>query len=167
MNTVLDDNKKLCLQSGEIIKMSDSMTMMFETEDLNEASPATVSRVGMVFLEQKRLGTEPLVLSWLNTLPVSLRQGNDDSEGESDVFSAAQQRLLDLHHYFQEPFVFCLRNDCRIPAPVTDSELCMNTLRIMQSFLFSVFGTENKIKDPLKPIEGCFFFSLLWGKRLV
>ena len=66
MNTVLDDNRTLCLPNGERIKLNgETMRTLFEVEDLSEASPATVSRCGMVWIAAEDLGWRPYVQTWL------------------------------------------------------------------------------------------------------
>ena len=52
---------------------SQVMTIMFEVQDLAVASPATVSRCGMVYLEPSILGLAPFVRCWLNSVPETIR----------------------------------------------------------------------------------------------
>ena len=50
LNSVLDDNHLLTLPTGERISFGNNVNFIFETNDLSFASPATVSRMGMIFL---------------------------------------------------------------------------------------------------------------------
>lgn len=63
LNTVLDDSKMFCLTNGERIRLNDDSNVMFETRDLNQASPATVSRCGMVYFSNEFLGNENVFIS--------------------------------------------------------------------------------------------------------
>ncbi|EPY20242.1 dynein heavy chain, axonemal [Strigomonas culicis] len=67
MNTVLDDNKMLTLNSGERISLNPTVSMLFEVQDLSQASPATVSRCGMVYFNVEDLGWKPFVNTWLQS----------------------------------------------------------------------------------------------------
>jgi len=50
MNSVMDDNKLLTLASNERISLKPHMKMFFEIRDLRFATPATVSRAGILYI---------------------------------------------------------------------------------------------------------------------
>jgi len=64
LNTVLDDNKILTLANAERIPMTDNTKMVFEVENLNNASPATVSRCGIIYVSASDLFWRPLIDTW-------------------------------------------------------------------------------------------------------
>ena len=64
MNSEMDDNKLLTLINGDRIPLTNTMTLLFEVEDLAVASPATVSRAGMIYMDVDEMGYMPFVESW-------------------------------------------------------------------------------------------------------
>ncbi|XP_073997627.1 dynein beta chain, ciliary-like isoform X3 [Rhodnius prolixus] len=65
LNTVMDDNKVLTLASNERIALTPSMRLLFEISNLRTATPATVSRAGILYINPTDLGWTPYVRSWL------------------------------------------------------------------------------------------------------
>jgi dynein heavy chain len=129
MNTVLDDNRKLCLMSGEVISMSANMNMIFEPMDLAVASPATVSRCGMVYLQPHEMGWMHLYTSWKNKLPT--RFGEDQIKVLDQLVNVVIQPTLD--------YIFA---HTKVTTPVEEQCLVVGMLRIWRALL-KVFDDEN------------------------
>ncbi|MED6232426.1 Dynein heavy chain 10, axonemal, partial [Ataeniobius toweri] len=69
MNSVMDDNKLLTLANGERIRLQSHCALLFEVGHLQHASPATVSRCGMVFVDPKNLRYTPYWQRWVASRP--------------------------------------------------------------------------------------------------
>lgn len=73
LNSVLDDNKLLTLPSGWRIQFGSNVNFIFETHDLINASPATISRMGIIKFSSEDLPAQSLIDPWI------LMQQNEDT----------------------------------------------------------------------------------------
>uniref|UniRef100_A0A8C0JJ04 Dynein axonemal heavy chain 9 n=1 Tax=Canis lupus dingo TaxID=286419 RepID=A0A8C0JJ04_CANLU len=76
LNTVMDDNKVLTLASNERIPLNPTMRLLFEISHLRTATPATVSRAGILYLNPADLGWNPPVSSWIDKREIQTERAN-------------------------------------------------------------------------------------------
>jgi dynein heavy chain len=141
--------------SGEIIQLANSDSLIFEPMDLEAASPATVSRCGMIYMEPESLGWEPLLLSWLNTLP----------EFTPDY---VKDHLRELFGRFVPTLLHLVRKGgLKEHSPTTNSGLVRSAMNLIDSLL-DEYKEEKYIKTftpntQLSRIEGIFTFGMTWS----
>ena len=169
MNTVLDDNKKLCLNSGEIIPLSETNRIMFEVEDLAVASPATVSRCGMIYVEPQYLLPDrlkpdkadktPLFTSWLAQLPSPISDHKDE--------------LKKLINQYVVPMTELLRLEMSQPIPAVMPNTVAGIMRLLDCLFLPYIPDAGAEPDAEKEaaakaalptlIAPFFFFALTWA----
>lgn len=74
LNSVLDDNKLLTMPNGVRIQFGDNVNFLFETHSLEFASPATVSRMGIIYLSEEDVDPKSAVATWLTEQPEEHRE---------------------------------------------------------------------------------------------
>ncbi|KAL0274316.1 UNVERIFIED_CONTAM: hypothetical protein PYX00_006769 [Menopon gallinae] len=144
LNSVLDDNKTLTLANGDRIVMAPNSKLVFEPDNVDNASPATVSRMGMVFMSASVLPWTPILEGWLKKRP----------EGEANLLRSYFMKIYgDLHTYLQTKLIAKMA--------------ILEALYIRQccDVLEGLIDTKDEELRPLSDshLERFFLFSLMWS----
>lgn len=146
MNSVMDDNKMLTLASNERIPLKSYMRMIFEIRDLKYATPATVSRAGILYISTDD-GSQwrSIVGSWVRSRPDDLMEDKD--------------REI-IHGMFEKYLPVCLKyfaTDLQGVVPCNDISISISVLRLLETVL-----TRAVVLDA-NAFETAFVFCLIWG----
>lgn len=151
LNTVLDDNKMLCLANSERIKLTAWVHMVFEVQDLAQASPATVSRCGMVYIDPGELGWRPLVLSWRTTI--------------SHIPEPLMDYLVTLFDAYLENTLLFARRKCTALIKQVDvskvSMLCSLLMTLTKDIKPPLIGMDIEVGKQV--LCRLFIWSMLWS----
>jgi dynein heavy chain len=160
LNSVLDDSMTLCLSNGKRIKLRMDIRALFEVQDVNQASPATVSRMGMVYLDKD-------VIHPLHLLRTKLR-----TEFEECPLTPEQEDFFftRMDNHFDK-FMAYFRKSSREPVKTLNNNLITSLVRIIKSFFVNqefktrfVPEDEDLIGEQEKSQLGkIFMFAVAWS----
>ncbi|ESN95628.1 hypothetical protein HELRODRAFT_86536 [Helobdella robusta] len=144
LNSVLDDTKKLTLANGDRIPMAVNCKIIFEVHNIDNASPATVSRNGMVFMSSSCLEWRPILQGWLLTR----------SSSESEILLALFDKI------YQDIVNFGYGN-------LTKKMDVLQCMEIKQAIdlLEGLIGSQTDRSTHLTTnhLQKIFIFSLMWS----
>lgn len=173
LNTVLDDNRVLTLANGGRVFMKETVKMIFEVENLNNASPATVSRCGQIYISSTDLGYLPIMESWVQqrTDVKKPTAGADDAlitEKEIDkLFRPPESAIVQniLSKYFEDYKVIEVIDQLTVKNPVVKlfPVLKMTMTLNMLNGLIPVLQGKNSRKYSESDYNKAILYAIIWG----
>ncbi|CAG9772859.1 unnamed protein product [Ceutorhynchus assimilis] len=150
MNSVMDDNKVLTLINSDRITMPEQVSLLFEVGDLSVASPATVSRCGMVYNDYKDWGWEPFVHSWINSQKA---KGARFQEVVLRYFKSYLSLILEFKRF-----------NCSEPVECCEINLVSSLCKLLEIFCCKETGMNPADEDRFDEyIRNWFLFCIIWS----
>uniref|UniRef100_A0A3B4XA16 Dynein axonemal heavy chain 8 n=1 Tax=Seriola lalandi dorsalis TaxID=1841481 RepID=A0A3B4XA16_SERLL len=143
LNSVLDDNKTLTLANGDRITMSPSCKLVFEVHNMDNASPATVSRVGMVFMSSSALSWRPILQGWAHK--------RNAQEAES---------IMSLYDEIFEDAYLYVKQNLKPKMELLECNYIMQSVNLLEGVI-PTKETGGLAGD--KHMERLFVFCLMWS----
>eukprot|EP00742_Colponemidia_sp_Colp-10_P004363 GILJ01004656.1.p1 GENE.GILJ01004656.1~~GILJ01004656.1.p1 ORF type:complete len:2862 (-),score=582.32 GILJ01004656.1:82-7611(-) len=153
MNTVMDDNKLLTLTNGERIRLQRHCAMLFEVSDLQYASPATISRCGMVYIDPKNLGYEPFYDRWIKS-----RKNPEQAEILENLF---EKYIPIVIEYVCEGLINGEVADERLQTIIPMNNISM--VKQLCTLLAAILNESRSGITDNDVIEHVFLFCLVWS----
>ncbi len=156
MNSTMDDNKILTLPSNERIPLKEYMKMIFEIRDLKYATPATVSRAGILYISADD-GTQwrSIFRAWLKGVaPSSVQDENSYVKKMGEPQKKWLQEAFEL--YCAATLRWLAINALGI-IPMVDSNKIINLCFMLDALL-----TE-KNSAAKESVEQLFVFCAVWA----
>ncbi|XP_017772772.1 PREDICTED: dynein heavy chain 2, axonemal [Nicrophorus vespilloides] len=150
MNSVMDDNKVLTLINSDRITMPEQVSLLFEVGDLTVASPATVSRCGMVYNDYKDWGWQPFVTSWLQKV---------ENRGKDYI------TLMKYYfNYYLNTILEFKRLNCQETIVTSELNLVVSFCKLLEMFATKENGIDITNEETFEDmIKIWFLFCMIWS----
>ena len=145
LNTVMDDNKILTLASNERIPLLPEMKLLFEISNLRFATPATVSRAGILYINPGDLGWRLYVTSWVET-----RENSNEKALLTMLMDKYVQVLQDLMIK-------------RFSVKITPISSISHTQLLCALLEALIIPTNVPANSPIEVYEIYFVFACIWA----
>ncbi|CAH8622829.1 unnamed protein product [Heterobilharzia americana] len=145
LNSVLDDSKLLTLANGDRIPMAPCCKIIFEVDNVDNASPATVSRNGMVYISTTTLNWLPILQGWL------LSRGKSEADQLLQLFNAS----------FENVYQYATRH-LNFKMNVLEAFVIRQVCDILAGILPKPEEKEYSSITP-KHMERIYIFALMWS----
>ncbi|XP_076762246.1 dynein axonemal heavy chain 7 [Xylocopa sonorina] len=152
LHTVVDTNETLYLSSGEKININNSLSIIFETTNIQDTSPTILSTCGIIYIESNSN-------DWRSYIKTHF--------SKHDIYNEYKETLSLLFEWAMDPSLRFIQNNCSPILANNQLHSVMSTVNLFQMYLRDALTENNEEKTKTSHFliwaQAALILSIIWG----